>query len=81
MKRKRRHLTAEFKARVAVEALKEDKTIRQIAIDEDIAAVPEKRGRRLPTPFYDLTRTGWTARWRLWPELIHALLFPRSMRG
>jgi hypothetical protein len=29
---------------VALEALKEDKTIRQIAIDEDIAAVPEKRG-------------------------------------
>jgi len=37
MKRKRRHLTAEFKARVALEALKEEKTIQQIAIDEDIA--------------------------------------------
>jgi len=37
MKRKRRHLTAEFKARVAFEALKEEKTIQQIAIDEDVA--------------------------------------------
>ena len=66
---------------MAVEALKEEKTIQQIAIDEDIAAVPEKRGGRLPTPFYDLTRTGWAARWRLWLELIHALLFLRPMRG
>jgi hypothetical protein len=39
---------------VALEALKEDKTIRQIAIDEDIAPAPEKRGGGLPTPFYDL---------------------------
>jgi len=37
MKRKRRHLTAEFKARVAIEALKEEKTIQQIAQDNDIA--------------------------------------------
>jgi len=37
MKRKRRHLTEEFKARVAFEALKEEKTIQQIAIDEDVA--------------------------------------------
>lgn len=37
MKRKRRHLTAEFKARVAFAALKEEKTIQQIAIDEDVA--------------------------------------------
>jgi transposase len=37
MKRKRRHLTAAFKARVALEALKEEKTIQQIAIAEDVA--------------------------------------------
>ncbi len=37
MKRKRRHLTAEFKARVATEALKEENTIQQIAQDNDIA--------------------------------------------
>ena len=37
MKRKRRHLTAEFKARVALEALKEEKTIQQTAFDEDVA--------------------------------------------
>ena len=36
-KRKRRHLTAEFKARVALEALKEEKRIQQIAKDEDVA--------------------------------------------
>ena len=36
-KRKRRHLTAEFKARVALEALKEEKSIQQIAKDEDLA--------------------------------------------
>jgi transposase-like protein len=36
-KTKKRHLTAEFKARVALEALKEEKTIQQIAIDEDVA--------------------------------------------
>ena len=36
-KRKRRHLTAEFKARVALEALKEEKSIQPIAKDEDIA--------------------------------------------
>ena len=36
-KRKRRHLTAEFKARVAKEALKEEQTIQQIAKDNDIA--------------------------------------------
>ena len=35
-KRKRRHLTAEFKARVALEALKEEKSIQQIAKDEDV---------------------------------------------
>ena len=35
--RKRRHLTAEFKARVAKEALKEEKSIQQIAQDNDIA--------------------------------------------
>lgn len=37
MKRKRRHLTAEFKARVATEALKGEKTIQQIAQENDIA--------------------------------------------
>lgn len=37
MKRKRRHLTSEFKARIAKEALKEEKTIQQIAQDNDIA--------------------------------------------
>jgi len=36
-KRKRRHLTAEFKARVAREALEGQKTIQQIAADNDIA--------------------------------------------
>ena len=36
-KRKRRHLTTEFKARVAKEALKEEQTIQQIAKDNDIA--------------------------------------------
>ena len=36
-KRKRRHLTVEFKARVALEALKEEKSIQQIAKDEDVA--------------------------------------------
>ncbi|MGY8648232.1 MAG: transposase [Verrucomicrobiales bacterium] len=36
-KRKRRHLTAEFKARVAKEALKEEQTIQQSAKDNDIA--------------------------------------------
>ncbi len=37
MKRKRRHLTAEFKAWVATEALKEENTIQQLAQDNDIA--------------------------------------------
>lgn len=37
MKRKRRHLTAEFKARVALEALKGEKTAAQIAKENDIA--------------------------------------------
>lgn len=37
MKRKRRHLTAEFKSRVAIEALKGEKTIQQIAQENDIA--------------------------------------------
>ena len=37
MKRKRRHLSAEFKARVAKEALKEEKSIQQIAQDNEIA--------------------------------------------
>ena len=37
MKRKRRHLTAEFKARVAKEALKEEKSIQQIAQENEIA--------------------------------------------
>lgn len=37
MKRKRRHLTAEFKARVASEALREEKSIQQIAQENDIA--------------------------------------------
>ena len=37
MKRKRRHLTAEFKARVATEAIKEEKSIQQIAQENDIA--------------------------------------------
>lgn len=36
-KRKRRHLSAEFKARIAREALQEIKTIHQIAQDNDIA--------------------------------------------
>ena len=36
MKRKRRHLTPEFKARVAKGALKEEKTIQQIAQEYDI---------------------------------------------
>lgn len=36
-KRKRRHLSAEFKARVAKESLQEIKTIQQIAKDNDIA--------------------------------------------
>lgn len=37
MKRKRRHLSAEFKARVAKEALKEEKCIQQIARENEIA--------------------------------------------
>jgi hypothetical protein len=37
MKRQRRHQTAEFKARVVFEALKEEETIQQIAIEEDSA--------------------------------------------
>lgn len=36
-KRKRRHLAPEFKARIALEALQEVKTIQQIAQDNDIA--------------------------------------------
>lgn len=38
-KRKRRHLTADFKARVAKEALEKEKTIQQIAQENDIAPV------------------------------------------
>ena len=37
MKRKRRHLSAEFKARVAKEALKEEKSIQDIAQENEIA--------------------------------------------
>lgn len=37
MKRKRRHLTVEFKARVALEALKGEKTAAEIARENDIA--------------------------------------------
>ena len=37
MKRRRRHLTAEFKARVAAEALEGEKSIQQIAQENDIA--------------------------------------------
>ena len=37
MKRKRRHLSAEFKARIAKEALREETSIQQIAQDNDIA--------------------------------------------
>ena len=36
-KRKRRHLSAEFKARIATEALQELKTIQEIAKDNEIA--------------------------------------------
>lgn len=36
-KRKRRHLSAEFKARIAREALREEKSIQQIGKDNDIA--------------------------------------------
>lgn len=37
MKRKRRHLSAEFKARVAKEAMREEKSIQQIAQENDVA--------------------------------------------
>ena len=37
MKRKRRHLSAEFKARVALEALKGIRTINEIAKENDVA--------------------------------------------
>jgi transposase-like protein len=37
MKRKRRHLTAEFKARVALEAIKGEKTAEEIARENEIA--------------------------------------------
>lgn len=37
MRRKRRHLTAEFKARIAAEALKGEQTIHQIAAANDVA--------------------------------------------
>jgi transposase len=37
MKRKRRHLTAEFKARVALEALRGEKTAAEIARENEIA--------------------------------------------
>ncbi|MCE2960844.1 MAG: transposase, partial [Luteolibacter sp.] len=37
MKRKRRHLTADYKPRVATEALKGEKSIQQIAQENDIA--------------------------------------------
>lgn len=36
-KRKRRHLSAEFKARIAKEALKDEKSAQQIAQENDIA--------------------------------------------
>jgi len=49
-KRKRRHLTATFKARIAKEALQEIKTIQQIAQENDIAPsqVPSCRAMTLP---------------------------------
>ena len=37
MKRKRRHLTAEFKARIALEAIKGEKTAAEIARENEIA--------------------------------------------
>lgn len=37
MKRRKRHLSAEFKARIASEALKKEKTVSQIAQENDIA--------------------------------------------
>jgi transposase len=37
MNQKRRHLSAEFKARVAIEALKDENTIQQIAKEYEIA--------------------------------------------
>jgi len=37
VKRKRRHLTAEFKARIALEAIKGEKTAAEIARENDIA--------------------------------------------
>ena len=43
MKRKRRHLTPEFKARVALEALKGIRTINDIAEENDLAASNPER--------------------------------------
>jgi transposase-like protein len=40
-KQKRRHLSAEFKARVAREAMENQKTIQQIAKDNDVAPPKE----------------------------------------
>ena len=37
MKRKRRHLTAEFKARIAMEALRGIRTINEIAQENELA--------------------------------------------
>ena len=37
MKRKRRHLTSEFKARIALEAVKGEKTAAEIARENDVA--------------------------------------------
>ena len=47
MKRKRRHLTAEFKARVALEALKGEKTTAQIARENEIAPAQISEWKRL----------------------------------
>ena len=45
-KRKRRPLTAELKASVALEALKEEKSIQQIAKDEDVAPTQISAGKK-----------------------------------
>ncbi len=52
MKRKRRHLTAEFKARVALEAIKGEKTADEIAQENDIAPRRSANGR-------SSSRTAW----------------------
>ena len=70
MKRKKRHLSAEFKARIASEALKAIRSLNDIAQENDVAPQVSQWKKELETRMVELFE-GFNTTKKEWKKLAH----------